>query len=102
MLGLIHGSFLGLGSTKTYPTLGVLAAPIPGFGLQGRAAVIRRRHSATGGRVMTIKRHEPSKIYSKVVEANGFVYTAGIVADDVKQDVKGQTQQILKEIDRLL
>ena len=51
---------------------------------------------------MSIKRHEPSKIYSKVVEANGFVYTAGIVADDVKQDIKGQTQQILKEIDKLL
>ena len=51
---------------------------------------------------MAIKRHEPSKIYSKVVEANGFVFTAGIVADDVKQDAKGQTQQILKEIDRLL
>jgi len=51
---------------------------------------------------MTIKRHEPSKIYSKVVEANGFVFTAGIVADDVTQDAKGQTQQILKEIDRLL
>jgi enamine deaminase RidA (YjgF/YER057c/UK114 family) len=51
---------------------------------------------------MTIKRYEPSKIYSKVVEANGFVFTAGIVADDVKQDVKGQTQQILRQIDQLL
>jgi enamine deaminase RidA (YjgF/YER057c/UK114 family) len=51
---------------------------------------------------MTIKRHEPSKIYSKVVEANGFVFTAGIVADDPTQDAKGQSQQILKEIDRLL
>ena len=51
---------------------------------------------------MTIKRHEPSKIYSKVVEANGFVFTAGIVADDVTQDVKGQTRQILGEIDRIL
>lgn len=51
---------------------------------------------------MPITRHEPSKIYSKVVEANGFVFTAGIVADDVRQDVKGQTQQILGEIDRLL
>ena len=47
---------------------------------------------------MTIKRHEPSRIYSKVVEANGFVFTAGIVADDIKQDAKGQTQQILGEI----
>jgi enamine deaminase RidA (YjgF/YER057c/UK114 family) len=51
---------------------------------------------------MTIKRHEPSKIYSKVVEANGFAFTAGIVADDTTQDVKGQSQQILREIDRLL
>lgn len=51
---------------------------------------------------MSITRHEPSKIYSKVVEANGFVFTAGIVADDIKQDIKGQTAQILKEIDRLL
>ncbi len=51
---------------------------------------------------MTIKRHEPSKILSKVVEANGFVFTAGVVADDPKQDAKGQTQQILREIDRLL
>jgi enamine deaminase RidA (YjgF/YER057c/UK114 family) len=51
---------------------------------------------------MPITRHEPSKIYSKVVEANGFVFTAGIVADDIKQDAKGQTQQILAEIDRLL
>jgi enamine deaminase RidA (YjgF/YER057c/UK114 family) len=51
---------------------------------------------------MTIARHEPSKIYSKVVEANGLVFTAGIVADDINQDVKGQTRQILTEIDRLL
>lgn len=51
---------------------------------------------------MPVNRHEPSKIYSKVVEANGFVFTAGVVADDVKQDVKGQSQQVLKEIDRLL
>jgi enamine deaminase RidA (YjgF/YER057c/UK114 family) len=51
---------------------------------------------------MQITRHLPSKIYSKAVEANGFVFTAGIVADDLTQDVKGQTQQVLKDIDRLL
>ncbi|MBO0763677.1 MAG: RidA family protein [Hyphomicrobiaceae bacterium] len=51
---------------------------------------------------MPISRHEPSKIYSKGVEANGFVFTAGIVAEDIGQDAKGQTQQILREIDRLL
>jgi enamine deaminase RidA (YjgF/YER057c/UK114 family) len=51
---------------------------------------------------MAITRHEPSKILSKVVEANGLVFTAGVVADDIKQDAKGQTEQILAEIDRLL
>lgn len=51
---------------------------------------------------MTVTRHESSKVYSKAVEANGLVFTAGIVADDVTRDVKGQTEDILKEIDRLL
>lgn len=51
---------------------------------------------------MPVVRHEPSKIYSKVVEANGFVITSGIVADDTSADIKGQTRQILAEIDRLL
>ena len=51
---------------------------------------------------MSITRHEPSPIFNKVVEANGFVFTSGIVADDVSQDIKGQTKQILAEIDRLL
>jgi enamine deaminase RidA (YjgF/YER057c/UK114 family) len=51
---------------------------------------------------MSIVRHEPSSILSNVVEANGFVFTAGVVAEDVTQDAKGQAQQILKEIDRLL
>ena len=51
---------------------------------------------------MAITRHEQSKIYSKVVEANGFVFTAGITASDPKKDVKGQTQEVVDEIDRLL
>jgi enamine deaminase RidA (YjgF/YER057c/UK114 family) len=51
---------------------------------------------------MSIVRHEPASILSNVVEANGFVFTAGVVAEDVTQDAKGQAQQILKEIDRLL
>src|SRR5689334_24895879 len=51
---------------------------------------------------MAATRHEPSKLLSKVVEANGFVFTAGITAANRKQDAKGQTEQILKEIDRLL
>lgn len=51
---------------------------------------------------MTITRHEPSPIFNKVIEANGFVFTSGIVADDVSADITGQTQQVLAEIDRLL
>ncbi|MEL6374109.1 MAG: RidA family protein [Pseudomonadota bacterium] len=51
---------------------------------------------------MAITRHEPAKILSKVVEANGTVMTAGITADDRNLDVKGQTAQILETIDRLL
>lgn len=57
---------------------------------------------------MTIKRYEPSgtfgatAYYSRAVEANGFVFTAGLVAGDLQVDAKGQTQQILNEVDRLL
>ena len=51
---------------------------------------------------MSIKRHEPSKILSNAVEANGFVFLAGIVAKTITLDAKGQTKEILTEIDRLL
>ncbi len=51
---------------------------------------------------MTIKRHEPSKIYSTAVEANGFAFLSGITPKDVSQDIRGQTRQVLAEIDRLL
>jgi enamine deaminase RidA (YjgF/YER057c/UK114 family) len=51
---------------------------------------------------MSITRHESSSVYSKVVEANGTVYTAGVVPADLSRDVKGQTEEVLGEIDRLL
>jgi enamine deaminase RidA (YjgF/YER057c/UK114 family) len=51
---------------------------------------------------MAIKRHDSNKVYSKVVEANGFVHTAGIIPADLTKDVKGQTIEVLAEIDRLL
>lgn len=51
---------------------------------------------------MTIKRHEPSKILSHAVEANGFVFLAGITPKDTGADIKGQTKQVIDEIDRLL
>ncbi|MGD9738556.1 MAG: RidA family protein [Bauldia sp.] len=49
-----------------------------------------------------IIRHEPNAIYAKVTEANGFVFTAGIVASNLAAGVTGQTEEILGEIDRLL
>jgi len=51
---------------------------------------------------MSITRHETTEIYSKAAEANGFVFTAGIVPSDLSRDVKGQTEEVLSEIDRLL
>ena len=51
---------------------------------------------------MTISRHDQSAILSQAVEHGDTVYLAGVVAKDVKKDVKGQTQEVLAEIDRLL
>ena len=51
---------------------------------------------------MDIKRHNPSSILSNAVEHGNTVYLAGIVPKDLKKDIKGQTQEALAEIDRLL
>ena len=51
---------------------------------------------------MSIKRYESSAVYSKVTEANGFVFTAGIIPTDLSKDIEGQTAEVLAEIDRLL
>ncbi len=51
---------------------------------------------------MSIVRHEASTILSHAVEHGDTVHLAGIVAKDVKKDVKGQTREVLEEIDRLL
>lgn len=51
---------------------------------------------------MTITRHESNEVYSKVAEAHGLVFTAGIVPSDLSRDVQGQTEEVLAEIDRLL
>lgn len=51
---------------------------------------------------MAIKRYEASKVYAKAVEANGTIYTAGIIPTDLTRDVKGQTAEVLAEIDRVL
>ena len=51
---------------------------------------------------MTIVRHDPGPILSLAVEHGNTVYVAGIVAKNLDNDVKGQTKEILAEIDRLL
>ena len=51
---------------------------------------------------MAIKRINPGKLLSSGVVHGNTVYLAGLTADDPKQDVKGQTAQILAKIDRFL
>lgn len=51
---------------------------------------------------MTIKRIEVGPRMSQAVIHNGVVYLAGQVAEDTSADVKGQTEQILSQIDALL
>ena len=51
---------------------------------------------------MSITRHEQSPILAKAVEHGDTVYLAGILADDLDQDIKGQTKAVLAEIERLL
>lgn len=49
-----------------------------------------------------IQRHIPTKIMHRAVEHGGVIYLAGIVADDLSQDMQGQTAQICEKIAQLL
>ena len=51
---------------------------------------------------MSIARHDPTAILSQAVEHGNTVYLAGIVAKDYSKDVKGQTKEIVDQIDALL
>jgi enamine deaminase RidA (YjgF/YER057c/UK114 family) len=51
---------------------------------------------------VNITRYDQSAILSQAVEHGETVYLAGIVAKDLSKDVKGQTTEVLGEIDRLL
>lgn len=51
---------------------------------------------------MTLMRHDPGPLLALAVEHGDTVYLAGIVAKNLKNDVKGQTEEVLAEIDRLL
>jgi enamine deaminase RidA (YjgF/YER057c/UK114 family) len=49
-----------------------------------------------------IVRTEPGAILSKAVEYHGFVYLPGITARDQSKDIKGQTADVLEQIDAML
>ena len=51
---------------------------------------------------MGITRHDQSAILSQAVEHGDAVYLAGVLAKDLSKDIKGQTKEVLDEIDRLL
>ena len=51
---------------------------------------------------MSIQRHDPTAILSQAVQHGDTVYLAGVVAKNVEADIKGQTKEVLDEIDRLL
>ena len=49
-----------------------------------------------------IDRTESNKVLSPAVEFHGFVYLSGTTARNLSLDIKGQTKEVLDEIDRLL
>jgi len=49
-----------------------------------------------------IIRTEPGAILSRAVEYHGFVYLPGITSRDTKLDIKGQTADVLAQIDAML
>ena len=51
---------------------------------------------------MSLTRHDPSSILSNAVEHGDTVYLAGVVEKDLSKYVKGQTHDVLAEIDRQL
>ena len=50
----------------------------------------------------TIQRFHTGPRLSEATVHNGTAYLAGQVASDAKQDITGQTRQVLAEIDKLL
>jgi enamine deaminase RidA (YjgF/YER057c/UK114 family) len=49
-----------------------------------------------------IIRTGPGAVLSKAVEYHGFVYLQGVTAKDPTKDIKGQTAEVLAQIDELL
>ncbi|PLZ00215.1 RidA family protein [Burkholderia sp. WAC0059] len=51
---------------------------------------------------MAVIRHHVGKRLSEIAVHNGLVYLAGQIAEDTKQDITGQTREVLGHVDRLL
>lgn len=51
---------------------------------------------------MTIKRHQPSPLMSRVVERDGVVYVQGLTADNKQGSIVEQTRDVLAKIDQSL
>lgn len=49
-----------------------------------------------------IRRSHVGQRLSEVAEHQGVLYLAGQVADDVEQDIRGQTAEVLASVERLL
>lgn len=49
-----------------------------------------------------IQRHLQTRINHRIVEAGGILHFGGLIADDLSQDMKGQTAQICAKIEKLL
>jgi enamine deaminase RidA (YjgF/YER057c/UK114 family) len=52
--------------------------------------------------IMEIKRLHVGKTLSEAAIHNGTIYLAGQIAEDLTQDISGQTREVLGHIDRLL
>jgi enamine deaminase RidA (YjgF/YER057c/UK114 family) len=52
--------------------------------------------------VSKIVRTNANKILAQAVEFHGFVFSAGVTAQDLSKDIKGQTREVLDQIDQLL
>jgi enamine deaminase RidA (YjgF/YER057c/UK114 family) len=50
----------------------------------------------------SIKRHHPGASLSRLVEYGNLVFVSGTTADDKAASCKGQTEQVLKKIEKVL
>ena len=49
-----------------------------------------------------IIRTDANKVLAKAVEFHGFVYCAGVTAQDLSKDVAAQTREVLDQVDQAL